>query len=143
MQFTPSLLAAFALLPLTTLANFHIYEVVATMGCGSSGSGNTWCNTYDVTLVPDGQLTCNNAANSKSSAGVSLVQSYMKVKNGICNSGPLDFYRTQNGGFDIYRAGGNGQVAGRCYATGGYSTCVNGLSVVSAWDKYWYVTRLL
>jgi len=67
-----------------------------------------------------------------------LAQWYLSFENGICDSGPLDFYRADLwSGYHYYKAGGVGTDIGKCYPTNGCSTCVVGLEVASACQLFW------
>jgi hypothetical protein len=124
------------------VADFHIYFVSQTQACGQPGTSNTFCDTYAYTLVDAASLSCTAAVNGPEARqypvgpGVALPDT-LNFDDGICDSGPLDFYRNGNGGYDYYHSGGDGSVVGSCVDAGqGISTCAIAVAAVSVVDEY-------
>lgn len=103
--------------------------------------GAGWENLQAITLAPDWDLSCHNAVTGPACDNEEEFYQgmwYMSFEQGICDSGPLDFYRADEwGGYHYYHAGGDGTEIGRCYPTSGTSTCVVGIGPSSTSQLFW------
>ena len=48
---------------------------------------------------------------------------FFQVKNGLCGLPELNFYKRADGHWDLYAAGGNGDVLGTCYSNSAETFC--------------------
>jgi hypothetical protein len=83
-----------------------------------------------VLACPSNNASCKCYVDGNGSAGMDVGGdditsdlSFMKMPKGICGSGALDFYKNPDGHWDMYIAGGDSSIKGRCTPRSGGFPC--------------------
>jgi hypothetical protein len=115
-----SLVALLALSVQQVKADFHVLGVSANGG-----------STHFV-ACPSNQMDCSCYVHNHATGHVNgdpQDQDFFQVEDGLCGMPELNFYLRDDGHWDLYVAGGDGEVLGTCYPNTGETFCQDNVIV--------------
>jgi hypothetical protein len=106
-------LATLAISVVQVAANFHVLSL------------NQNSNLVKYLACPSNYYNCDCFTKNQRTGGITgnPQGDFFSVNSGFCGLPMLNFYKRADGHWDIYAAGGDGQVLGTCYANTGEQFC--------------------